>query len=215
MDTPVTETSTDELTLRSVDERIKQATDLILRRVEEICALLAGRLRWYPLGTVKRPVRGVIMSLLAPKATKTLPAQLHDEARSALVTDLEATGVKKHRISLKTFRIKIISQISGIKSCVHKDWKYKNSTYWKQTKGTKLRNYETKNTLKHCKFWPGKRQWSKILHQLFSRHHVTSYYIASKKKKRTFDKFIGFHSFYKLCFSWFQKTLHNVRYFLS
>ena len=34
MDTPVTETSADELTLRSVDERIKQATDLILKRVE-------------------------------------------------------------------------------------------------------------------------------------------------------------------------------------
>ena len=37
------ETSTDEITLRSVDERIKQATDPILRRVEELCALLASR----------------------------------------------------------------------------------------------------------------------------------------------------------------------------
>ena len=43
MDTPGTETSADELTLRSVDERIKQATDPILKRVEELCALLAGR----------------------------------------------------------------------------------------------------------------------------------------------------------------------------
>ena len=42
MDTPVTETSADELTVRSVDERIKQATDLIPRRVEEFCALLVG-----------------------------------------------------------------------------------------------------------------------------------------------------------------------------
>ena len=42
MDTLVTETSADELTLRSVDERIKQATDPILRRVEELCALLVG-----------------------------------------------------------------------------------------------------------------------------------------------------------------------------
>ena len=41
MDTPVTETSADELTLRSVDERVEQATDPILRRVEELCALLA------------------------------------------------------------------------------------------------------------------------------------------------------------------------------
>ena len=42
MDTPVSETSADELTLRSADERIKQATDPILRREEELCALLAG-----------------------------------------------------------------------------------------------------------------------------------------------------------------------------
>ena len=37
------ETSTYELTLRSVDEGIKQATDPILRRVDELCALLASR----------------------------------------------------------------------------------------------------------------------------------------------------------------------------
>ena len=42
MDTRETGTSADELTLRSVDERIKQAIDPILRRVEELCALLAG-----------------------------------------------------------------------------------------------------------------------------------------------------------------------------
>ena len=34
MEPTLDETPTDELTLRSVDERIKQATDLILRRVE-------------------------------------------------------------------------------------------------------------------------------------------------------------------------------------
>ena len=43
MDNAVTETSSDELPLRSVDERIKQATHPILRRVEELCALLAVR----------------------------------------------------------------------------------------------------------------------------------------------------------------------------
>ena len=43
MDPQGIEISTDELTLRSVDEQIKQATDPILRRVEEYCALLAGR----------------------------------------------------------------------------------------------------------------------------------------------------------------------------
>ena len=37
------ETPVDELTLRSVDKRIKQATDPILRRVEELCALIASR----------------------------------------------------------------------------------------------------------------------------------------------------------------------------
>ena len=42
MDPQGIEASADELTLRLVDERIKQPTDPILRRVE-ICALLAGR----------------------------------------------------------------------------------------------------------------------------------------------------------------------------
>ena len=37
------ETSTDELTLRSLDERIKQVTDPIVRRVEELCAFLSSR----------------------------------------------------------------------------------------------------------------------------------------------------------------------------
>ena len=43
MEPAVDETPTAELTLRSVDERIKQAFDPILRRVEELCALLARR----------------------------------------------------------------------------------------------------------------------------------------------------------------------------
>ena len=43
MDTLITETSIDELTLRSIDEQITQATDPILRQGEELCALLAGR----------------------------------------------------------------------------------------------------------------------------------------------------------------------------
>ena len=43
MGTPAKATSVDELTLRSVDERIKQATDPILKRVEELCTLLANR----------------------------------------------------------------------------------------------------------------------------------------------------------------------------
>ena len=43
MDIPENETSADELTLRSVDERIEQTTDPILRRVEDLCALLASR----------------------------------------------------------------------------------------------------------------------------------------------------------------------------
>ena len=43
-------TSTDELTLKSVDERIKQTTDTILRRVEELCALLASRSQMESVG---------------------------------------------------------------------------------------------------------------------------------------------------------------------
>ena len=42
MDTPVAETSVDELNLGSVEERMKQATYPTLKRVEELCALLAG-----------------------------------------------------------------------------------------------------------------------------------------------------------------------------
>ena len=42
MEPTLDELFTDELTLRSVGERIKQATDPILRRVEELCALLAS-----------------------------------------------------------------------------------------------------------------------------------------------------------------------------
>ena len=43
MNTARTEASADYLELRLVEERIKQATDLILRRVEELCAPLVGR----------------------------------------------------------------------------------------------------------------------------------------------------------------------------
>ena len=43
MEPTLSETPDVELILRSVDERIKQATDPILPRVEELCALLAGR----------------------------------------------------------------------------------------------------------------------------------------------------------------------------
>ena len=37
------ETPDVELTLRSADERIKQVSEPILRRVQELCALLASR----------------------------------------------------------------------------------------------------------------------------------------------------------------------------
>ena len=43
MDSPEIETSADKHTLKSIHERIKQTTDPILRRVEELCALLASR----------------------------------------------------------------------------------------------------------------------------------------------------------------------------
>ena len=53
MDTTVDETPADELTLRSVDERIKQATDPILRRVGELRALLASRTEMESTGNNK------------------------------------------------------------------------------------------------------------------------------------------------------------------
>ena len=43
MEPTLNETSTDELTPRSVDEKIKQATDPILKTVEELCAVLVNR----------------------------------------------------------------------------------------------------------------------------------------------------------------------------
>ena len=43
MEPAISETHDSELTLRSVDEGIKQATDPILKRVEELRALLASR----------------------------------------------------------------------------------------------------------------------------------------------------------------------------
>ena len=53
VDTPVTVTSADELTLRSVKERIKQATDPILRGVEEFCSLLVGRTEMESAGIIE------------------------------------------------------------------------------------------------------------------------------------------------------------------
>ena len=50
LDTPANETFAYELTLRSVDERIKQATDPILRRVQELCVLLASCTEVEPAG---------------------------------------------------------------------------------------------------------------------------------------------------------------------
>ena len=43
MDIQGIKTSADELTLGSIDERIKQVTDPILTRAEELCVLLADR----------------------------------------------------------------------------------------------------------------------------------------------------------------------------
>ena len=45
IETTVNETSAEEPSLKSVDKSIKQATDPILRRVEELRALLAGRIK--------------------------------------------------------------------------------------------------------------------------------------------------------------------------
>ena len=50
MDSQEIELRTSEITLRSVDERIKQATDPILRRLEDFYALLADRIEMESAG---------------------------------------------------------------------------------------------------------------------------------------------------------------------
>ena len=68
------ETSTDELTLRSVDKRTKQATVPMIRRVEELCALLASWTEMESTGNSEAfgsTVRGAIMNPLTPRATGT------------------------------------------------------------------------------------------------------------------------------------------------
>ena len=70
MGIPVTETSADELTLRSVDERIKRATDPIIRRVEQLCALLAGR-NEMESSENSEASGSRLLSLLAPHVTGT------------------------------------------------------------------------------------------------------------------------------------------------
>ena len=50
MEPAFSKTPDTELTLRSVDERIKQATDPILKRVEELCALPASRAKMESAG---------------------------------------------------------------------------------------------------------------------------------------------------------------------
>ena len=53
MEPALSETPDTELTLRSVDERIKQATYPILKRVEELCAFLASRTEMESAGNGK------------------------------------------------------------------------------------------------------------------------------------------------------------------
>ena len=84
MDTRANETSADELTLRLVGERIKQATDPILRRIEEICAPLASRTEV----EAKRPARGVIMSVLAPHLTGTTASSSLEFAVSTIFSEI-------------------------------------------------------------------------------------------------------------------------------
>ena len=73
METQGTEASVDGLTLRSVDQRIKQMTDPIFRRVDELCALLAGRTEMEFAENCEATGSRLIMSLLAPHVTSTTP----------------------------------------------------------------------------------------------------------------------------------------------
>ena len=65
MVTQGTETYASELTLRSFDELIKQASDPFLRQVEDLCAPLAGRIEMESLEQVNQPVRDVTLHPLA------------------------------------------------------------------------------------------------------------------------------------------------------
>ena len=73
MDPQRVETSADELTFRSAQERIKRAADLIVRGVEEVCTLLPGRTELDTHKKVKLggPVLGVTLRALAPHVPGT------------------------------------------------------------------------------------------------------------------------------------------------
>ena len=70
-------TSTDELTLRSVDERIKQATDTILRRVEDLCGFLASRSEMESAGNSEASGLRRNHESSTPHTTGATPWQLH------------------------------------------------------------------------------------------------------------------------------------------
>ena len=70
MDTLLNESSADELTLRLVDERIKKATDLILRRVGDLCALLAGRTAMEFAGNSKAPISRLNYESISPSRNR-------------------------------------------------------------------------------------------------------------------------------------------------
>ena len=66
------EPSASELTLKPVDERIKYTTDPILRRVEELCALLAGRIELQFVGNSE------VSGSRCDKASTSLSRNRHD-----------------------------------------------------------------------------------------------------------------------------------------
>ena len=71
IDSQEIESSANQLPLRSFDKRIRQATDQILGRGNDLCALLVVALSENQPETVKRPVRGVPTRSLVPHATTT------------------------------------------------------------------------------------------------------------------------------------------------
>ena len=85
MDTPVIEITADELAVGSVDERIKESTDTILNRVEELIGLLASRIEMESAGN-----------------SETAGSRCDNESISPSGNQHDSGGVDVHRKLLET-----------------------------------------------------------------------------------------------------------------
>ena len=129
MDPQRIEISADELTLRSVDERIKQTTDPILRRVEGLCYLLADRTELYSAGNSEA-------SGSRCKNTPTSPSRTrHDN----WLPSRNSEKLKFYNSSLLTlvfpWNVHILTSLYYYEVLCH-DKCIGDTRFWKQKKGT-------------------------------------------------------------------------------